>query len=160
MLNEESVANLQQTAVFSGMEYADLRTIARYAQEKRVERNGVILQEGRVGDALYVILEGRVKVMLLRSRAPESQQRFSDVDLNTLGRLDCFGEYSLIDRKPASASVIALEPTVLFELTRVNFENLVAESDRIARIVYYNLLRMLIDRLRHKDQELDLSFDI
>jgi len=159
MLKEETLTILSDTAVFEGLNYADLKLISKYAQEKIMEKNDVVIAEGQKEGALYVVLSGRVEVMLLQDKERRSRKRFSNVTLNTLEKYDCFGEYSLIDRKPASASVIAAEKTELFTLTRPNFENLVNASDRIARIIYSNFLRILIGRLRRKDKELDLSFD-
>jgi CRP-like cAMP-binding protein len=160
MLPEETIASLGRTRVFEGMEYPDLRTVSRFAQVRKFNKEEVIITEGQKAGALFIVLDGQVKVKLFRGKPASERARFTDVDLNVLGPLDCFGEYSLIDHKPASATVMAVVPTAVFELTRTNFENLVADNDRIARIIYSNLLRILIERLRKKDQELDLSFGV
>lgn len=158
MLPEETITCLGRTRVFSGMEYPDLRTVSRFAQVRKFGPEDVIIAEGQKAGALFIVLSGEVRVKLFRGKQAREQARFTDVDLNVLGPEDCFGEYSLIDHKPASATVMAVADTTVFELTRPNFENLVAGNDRIARIIYSNLLQILIERLRKKDQELDLSF--
>lgn len=80
--------------------------------------------------------------------------------MNTLQPGDCFGEYSLVDAQPASASVVALDPSVLLTLSRTTFDQLAATHDKLAKMIYRNLLGILIRRLRQKDQELDLDFEV
>jgi CRP-like cAMP-binding protein len=71
---------------------------------------------------------------------------------------DCFGEYSLIDKQPASAAVIAMEPCRLFEISRSHFEEILNTSDFIAKTVYKNILLIIIKRARDSNRELDICF--
>ena len=68
---------------------------------------------------------------------------------------DFFGEYSLIDSKPASASVIATQAGELIKITKHNMDNILENNDRIAKIVYLNILKILVERLRHINREYD-----
>ena len=68
--------------------------------------------------------------------------------------------WAAIDSKPASASVIAAEPTELLKITGKNFQMVAAHNDRLAKQIYCDLLRILVRRLRRKDQELDLNLDV
>ena len=79
-----------------------------------------------------------------------------------LGRLtqgDCFGEYSVIDNSPTSASVVTLEECDLFIIPRINFERIINSDNRLGKIIYKNMLQVLIKRARNYDKELD-SFNI
>ncbi len=67
-----------------------------------------------------------------------------------------FCEYSFIDSKPASASIIAKEPSELFKMTKDDYEKVISSNDSIAKIIYYNMLNEMIKRLREKDKELDI----
>ena len=62
----------------------------------------------------------------------------------------------MIDDQPSSASAEALAPAKLCFLSKAEFRRLVERHDRLGRIVYANLLRYLVSRLRSKDKELDI----
>jgi CRP/FNR family cyclic AMP-dependent transcriptional regulator len=106
-----------------------------------------------------VVLKGQLKVMLLALDHRDHPNRVQDVHLNTLRPGDCFGEYSLIDAEPVSASVMAATPAELLKITGKDFQTVAAHHDRLAKTVYCNLLHLLVRRLRKKDQELDLNLD-
>ena len=102
------------------------------------------------------LIKGKLKVFLPKALEGRKEHRISKVLLNVLKEGDCFGEYSLIDYKPASASVMAVEPSELIKMQGADFHEILDKNDRIARTVYENMLRILIQRLRRKDRELDL----
>ena len=77
------------------------------------------------------------------------------LDFYILKEGDSFGEYSLIEKRPASASVVGVQPGDVLRLDRDSFEEVML-NDRIGKTVYKNLLRILIRRLRQKEAELDL----
>ena len=120
----------------------------------------MVLAEGQHSEALYVVLSGQLKVMLLALDHKDHPNRVQDIQLNTLKPGDCFGEYSLIDSEPASASVIAAEPAELLKITSKDFQTVAAHNDRLAKTVYCNLLRILVRRLRKKNREIDLNLDV
>lgn len=156
MLRDDILKVLSQAEVFRGLSQDDLKLLAGYARIEPVAENEAVIVEGQRSEAFYVVLSGSVKVML-EAGPDHSPNRFADVHLATLKPGDCCGEYSFIDAEPASATVIALEPGELFKLTRTTFEHSLAHHHRVVRIVYCNLLRMLVHRLRSKDRELDLD---
>jgi CRP-like cAMP-binding protein len=78
------------------------------------------------------------------------------VRLNRLGPGRCVGEYGIVDDRPSSASVAALVPTRLCFVPREALRRLLERHGDVARVVYGNLLRVLVDRLRRKDQDVDL----
>ena len=119
-----------------------------------------MLAEGQRSEVLYVVLSGQLKVMLLVLDRKDHPNRVQDIQLSTLKPGDCFGEYSLIDSEPASASVLAAEPTELLKITSQDFQTVAAHQDRLAKTIYCNLLHLLVRRLRKKDQELDLNLDV
>ena len=110
--------------------------------------------------ALYVVLSGQLKVMLLALDRKDHPNRVQDIHLGTLKPGDCFGEYSLIDSEPASASVVAVEPTELLKITGRDFRTAAAHNDRLAKQIYCNLLQILVQWLRKHNQELDLNLDV
>lgn len=159
MSPEEILAVLANTALATGLTGTELAPLLATAEVQTVAPGQVVIAEGHSGDTLYVVLQGRLNVVL-RADSETHPSRVTDIHLNTLQPGDCFGEYSLIDAKPASASVVALDPSVLLTLTRTAFDQVAAAHDKLAKMIYRNLLGILIRRLRKKDRELDLDFEV
>ncbi|AXQ27917.1 cyclic nucleotide-binding domain-containing protein [Solimonas sp. K1W22B-7] len=134
-------AVLAESSAFRGLEPRAMDRVIGAAMILEAAAGSQVLFEGqRSSPGFYVVLEGKVEVYQPREGA--------DVRLNLLGRGDCFGEYSLIDGKPASASLRAVEPAKLYFLPSGLFQKLVANDAQAAATIYRNLLVRLITRLR------------
>ena len=144
-------ALLGSSVVFEHLPPAGIDLVFAQAQLVHAKPGQLLLTEGRPGDGLYVVLEGEVEVFL-PERAARGAHRPTPVRL--AGR--CFGEYGVVDDEPSSASVAAVTPARLCFLPKAAFRRLLEGHGDIARIVYGNLLRFLVGRLRHKDQDFDL----
>ena len=116
------------------------------ARERGYPKNSVILFEDDPGDALYVVVGGRVKVVLIGEDGKE-------VILSVLKDGDFFGEMALIDDEPRSAHVIAMEDTDLLVLRREDFQRCLEGQPRMA----LSLLRALSGRLRKAEFLLELA---
>ena len=146
---------LAGSVVFQHVAPADIDLVLGSGQLIDAKPGQLLLSEGTPGDGLYVILEGQIEVFL-PERGASGVHRPTRVHLNRLGPGRCFGEYGVVDDQPSSASVAALTPAKLCFLPTAAFRRLLERNDHIGRIVYGNLLRFLISRLRSKDKELDL----
>lgn len=160
MRHQDILAILTTAPITQGLETSDLEALIAHSQIVNRPSGTTIIAEGQTGDALHILLSGQLDVSLLKANRGRNDNRFSDIHLNTLRPGDCFGEYSLIDAQPASASVIVSEAAEILVITRHAFQTLIASQDRLGKIMYYNLLRILIRRLRKKDKELDLNLDL
>ena len=110
--------------------------------------NEYILNEGVIGNAAYLILDGKVEVRLGASTD-------SPKVLATLGEGDVIGEMSLFDDRPHMASVMALTETTVAVLSKEDFKQRIANMDNVMR----GILRIMIHRLRLVgDKELIKSF--
>ena len=133
---------LQDIPLFRQLSPADLQRVVEVVREKSYPRNSVILFEDDPGDALYVVAQGQVKVVLIGDDGRE-------VILSVLGPGEFFGEMSLLDDEPRSAHVIAMEESDLLVLRREDFEGILTEHPKIALA----LLRELTRRLRRADEK-------
>ncbi|MGD2136214.1 MAG: Crp/Fnr family transcriptional regulator [Gemmatimonadales bacterium] len=138
-----AVQRLRQIPLFLQLDDAELARIGRAAREKSYPKGSVILFEDDPGDALYVVLTGQVKVVLIGEDGRE-------VILSMLKEGDFFGEMSLIDDQPRSAHVIAVDDSNLLVLRREDFRACLEESPRIA----LGLLQALSRRLRRADDKI------
>jgi Cyclic nucleotide-binding domain/FHA domain len=105
----------------------------------RYEAGEVIVQENDLGETAYVIEQGQVEV----SKEVDGRH----VHLAYLGVGETFGEMSMIDEKPRSATVTAVTQTVVSELRRDDFFNSFQTDPRVA----LTLLKVLFERLREAD---------
>src|SRR5882724_13011782 len=103
------------------------------------EAGEVIVQENDFGETAYVIGQGQVEV----SKKLEGQ----NVHLAYLGPGETFGEMSMIDEKPRSATVTAVSETVVSEIRRDDFFNSFQTDPNVA----LTLLKVLFERLREAD---------
>ncbi len=134
---------LRSIPLFSDLTDDDIAVISELAVEKIVPRATVILTEGDVGDSLYAIVQGRVKVFI-------GDEEGREIILKILGPGDFFGEMSLIDKQPRSASVAAIENTTLQIVSHNAFQQCLLLAPRIATTV----MTALAKRLRDADRKI------
>jgi CRP-like cAMP-binding protein len=127
--------DLSKVWLFSGCSKGELRAIETKVKEVDLDAGTLVLDEGSVGQACYVIVEGKVEVLQHNQRIAELVQG------------EIFGEVALIDRLPRTASVKTLTDSVLLELTQSDFEAVLAASPNTTR----KLLTTLAGRLRMAD---------
>ncbi len=131
---------LRQTAAFQLLDDDELAELTAHVDERTFAAGQVIFQAGEPGGAMHVVLSGRVEVFLV----DEDRKR---VVLNELGPGEIFGELSLFDGDPRSASVRALEPTRTFLIDRADLERLFARRPHAA----LDVLTVMSRRLRRTD---------
>lgn len=109
---------------FAGLDAAALDRVVNGTRVRRFRRGEVIFHLGDPGDALFAIVSGGVKITLPSETGDEAI-------LATLQAGDVFGELSLLDGAPRSATATALEPTETMVLQRDAFRQLLASEPSI-----------------------------
>ena len=146
--SREALETLRNIGLFSSVEDADLASIASLLIERRFPKHKTIVEEGLPGDYMYIIREGRVSVSKLSDDGREKILEFLEAG-------DFFGEMSLLDNAPRSASVRALGEVRVLALSRSDFLNVLRRSPDLAMAVIQELTR----RLRQIDEQASsLSF--
>ena len=146
--SQEGRESLRRIPLFSDVSDADLDSIASLLIERRFPKSKTIVEEGLSGDYMYVLCEGQVKVTKLSSDGREKI-------LELLETGDFFGEMSLLDSAPRSASVKTLSESRVLALSRNDFLSLLRRSPDLAMTVIQELTR----RLRQVDEQASsLSF--
>ncbi|HQY28304.1 MAG TPA: cyclic nucleotide-binding domain-containing protein, partial [Burkholderiaceae bacterium] len=102
MAHEENKAFLRRVPLLSSLNEQQLETLAAGSARRNFPKGRTIVSEGEPSQTLYILLSGRAKVQ-------RSDSEGKEVILAVLGSGDFFGEMSLIDEAPRSASVITLE---------------------------------------------------
>ena len=150
-VSEAAFAILAASPLFRGLEIGQLERIRDKGAVTTLAPGERIVEEGQPIVDLFVVLAGETEIFLA-----ETVNRFSRVHVATVGPGNPIGEYSLVDGKPASASVAATRVTDVFCISHKDFEDVLERDPAIGRIVYGNLLRLLIARLREENERLDL----
>ncbi|MEX1051163.1 MAG: Crp/Fnr family transcriptional regulator, partial [Gemmatimonadales bacterium] len=139
----DALDTLRRVPLFTHLGTDELTRVATAARDRSYPRNSVILFADDPGDALYVVVTGQVKVVLIGEDGRE-------VILAILGQGDFFGEMSLIDDQPRSAHVIAMEDANLLVLRREDFQSALQGYPNIA----LGLLQAMSRRLRRADDKI------
>jgi CRP-like cAMP-binding protein len=131
LVTVERVAALHHTDLFRDVPGRTLAAVARLATEVEIEPGGRIIEEGSVEDHLFVIVRGRVWV------------HQGDRTLRELGPGATIGELAALVPEPRSASVTALEPTLLLRTDKPVLDELLADHPALAGGVITALVGML-----------------
>lgn len=130
--------------LFSELNDAELDAITALASTTQVPKKSIVVQEGELGNALYVILRGSVKISYY---APDGRE----VVLSLLQEGSIFGEMSLLDKQPRSATVSTLEDSKLAQIRQKDFERLLLNQPQIT----LKLLTEVVSRLRRTSMVLE-----
>ena len=147
---------LSNTEVFHGLTNTDLEVLSQHCEKRAFQKGDILIKERHPASGFHIIVKGKLEVVLPEHIEGRREQRVSEVKLNLLKEGDCFGEYAIIAKMPASASIVALESGQVLRITEDDFRQILDANDRIAKTVYHNLLRRVLKRLRKREKEYDL----
>ncbi len=143
---------LAQLPLLAQLDADEFLAVSNRFEREQFPAGRKILEEGFIGLKIYVLVEGRVKVY----RSMGSSQLL----INTLGPTEAFGEISLIDGGPASATVEAETDIVTLALSKDAFYGLVDASPVLGRKLYGNLLQIFSQRIRSTTNQVQDYFAI
>ena len=138
-----STTVLKSVPLFASFPDEQLRMLAGVVTRRSAPRGSVIMGAGDQIDSLYIVISGRLKVMMGDSEGKE-------VILSLIGPGEFFGEMGLIDDSPRSASVVTIEPCELLSLSKRDFKKSLAENFEMCMEV----MRGLVRRLREADRKI------
>ena len=136
-------AVLKTVPLFALLSDHQLSALFPAIQHRSYPRHSFMLRAGEKSDALYIILSGRAKIVIDDGEGRE-------VTLTTIGPSEFFGEMSLIDEKPRSASVEALEPCEVLYISKPAFMSCLKDNFDAAMLI----LKSVVSRLREADRKI------
>jgi len=139
----ERTMTLKAVPFFTQLSDHELDLVRAVASEKTYPKNAVVLTEGEAGDSLYMIQSGKVKVFI-------GDEEGREIILKILGPGSFFGEMSMIDKQPRSASVTTLETSTFLVLQHTAFEKCVEQAPTIGNMV----MQILAQRVREADRKI------
>src|SRR5688500_12727849 len=134
---------LKTIPLFARFSDHELAALFPAIQHRSYPRRSFMLRAREKTDALYIILSGRAKVLL-------DDDHGKEVTLSIIGPSQYFGEMSLIDSKPRSASVQGLDPCEVLYISKAAF--MACLQTNFKRVMH--LLSNVITRLREADEKI------
>jgi len=144
MAHEDIKAFLRRVPLFAGLTEPQFEQLAVGSARRSYPKGRTIVSEGEPSQSMYILLAGRAKVQ-------RSDSEGKEVILAVLGSGEYFGEMSLIDDSPRSASVITLESSEFIAVSKEAFKAMLAQSPDMAMSV----MRGLVRRLREADKKIE-----
>lgn len=133
----ERVNALKTVPLLAGLPHADLETLAKKVTEARHGAGSEIIKEGTSGSSVFLIVAGQCEV------------RRSGNRIRDLGPGEFFGELSILDPAPRTATVRSIDATTLLVLEGYDFRTALKSSMQMSQ----KLIVALAERLRHMTDE-------
>ncbi len=137
-------AVLKSVPLFASFSDQQIVTLLNYVQHRSFTRHVYVMHAGEETDSIYIVLSGKVKVVIADDQGRE-------VILGFMGPQEFFGEMGILDDQPRSASVYTLEPCEMLRLSKAAFMNCLKEHSEVAMLV----IRNLVKRLRAADRKIE-----
>jgi len=134
----EKILFVMSVPIFERLPGEDLAPLARAAEVQSFKPGEKVFQEGEMGDALYVVMRGKVAI------------RRGETLLAEMGPKEAFGEMAVLEAQPRSADAVALVDTELLRIGSEEFYEILREQVEIAE----GILKVLVHRLRVADERL------
>lgn len=132
--------------LLGGLDDQDIDWMLAIGSRQQLTADTVVIHEGQPVEALYIILQGTLAVIV-----PGSQSR--EIARLTVG--DMTGEMSFVDAHPPSATVKAVEETILLVIPRADLLLKIAQDPVFAARFYRSIAILLSQRLRDMDRRLE-----
>lgn len=127
--------------LFDALSPEAFKKILSIARRENVEAGSALLREGADGDTVYIILSGKVKVY-------KTGDNGEQIEIAGLNSGSIFGEMGVFDGEVNSATVIAVEDSILLAITRQRLFDFLQENPAIAIPLMHTMIYILSSRLR------------
>ncbi len=140
MKEEKYIDFLSNISIFENFTEEELESLLEIVIHKKYPKNYTIVRHNDLGDSMFIIMKGKVKISLFSESGRE-------VIIDVLEGKSFFGEMSLIDEMPRSANVITMSDVDTLMIKRDNFIELMMHHPNIS----LNILKIIVKRLRKAD---------
>jgi CRP/FNR family transcriptional regulator, cyclic AMP receptor protein len=142
---------LKKVALFEGLTLSQLQKVADIARETKYPPSTSIFKEGDRGDAMFVIVQGKVRISKYVPGIGEEA-------LAILETGQYFGEMSVIEDTPRSADAIAHVSCTVWSIERDKLDQLMFTDKDLAYVLLWTFVRTLSERLRETNEKMKAFF--
>ncbi len=147
MPNEDISNRLKGLHFFKGMSSDELGILSEHVEMEELEPESVVFKEGDAGDSLYFISEGSLEVSM-------DSEWGENIKLATLEEGSSFGEMSVIDELPRSATITANTNATVISLRKGDFDRILDSHPKIGVQILKGLAQFLCTHLRKSNESL------
>ncbi len=137
MSDVDKLTFLKQVNLFKNLNDRALLDLAAITIEQTYPAKVTVFKEGDQGDALFIVKAGKVNIN-------KRTQAGTEVTLVSLGKNAVIGDMAVIDDQPRSASVVTVQETTFYIITKSDFKNLLGTNPDVS----LTILRLMTERLR------------
>lgn len=138
---------LQKISIFSRLSENEIYDLFKLAFVKHYKAGATLFVEGMAGEILYVVLKGKVDIC--------KKTNTDEIVIATMGEGDFFGELSLIDAAPRSATARVVEDSEMVAITRKVFDDMLNADPAITAKLLIEFLKTAATRLRATDKKFE-----
>jgi CRP-like cAMP-binding protein len=131
---------LRRVKIFADLSDQQLERFVQFMEVRPVRQWTEIVKQGEHGDAMYLVLEGELRVRMMIAG--------KETILVTLNAGEFFGEISLFDHGPRSADVVANQDSVLLKVSAAGFQKLLTDAPDLAAPFLFSMGKTLTARIR------------
>ncbi|OLD38154.1 MAG: hypothetical protein AUI57_08100 [Candidatus Rokubacteria bacterium 13_1_40CM_2_68_8] len=142
----ETLAFLRDVRVFEGFSDPDLAAVADRLRERELRKRQVLFREGDPGDEMFIVRRGTI--LISKAVTGKVEQVLVRVE-----PADFFGEMSLFDGSPRSATAQAETDVALLILERESLQAMTETVPRAAAAFFYEMVQVFMERLRRSTQQ-------
>lgn len=143
---ERLITFLLETPMFEKLDPSEIKQLVDIIEVKELAAGETLFREGDPGDAWYAVYRGSVDVI---KDVGEGQK-----EIYPLGTGACFGEIAILDGQPRSATIEAIEDSVVLRISRKDFQALLDQDHIVAFKLLRNLAVTLAQRARSTTERL------
>jgi len=140
LLTIEKVAILKTINIFAESPDYVLASVATIMDEVYLQPGETFIHEGDLGDCMYIIVKGKVRVCAKTGSASDQKT------IATLGPGESVGELAVLDPEPRAASATSIGESWLFRIDKDAFDEVMADRPEIAGGVIRALCRRIRDQ--------------
>ncbi len=145
-MSQVSFASLKDSPLFKGMTDSEIKSLESIFTSRRIAEGKTIFIENMPGESLYLIRQGTVKISRMLAEGDEQV-------LIVLGPDDVFGEMAVLDGGKRSATARIAEESILYGLTRKNFDALAKKDPALGLKFALNIVRIFSSRVRNSQKD-------
>ena len=143
LLPVEKIIFLNNVAIFKSLRAEDLHLVASITKEEFYKNNELIIQEGEMGDKMFIIVDGKVEVFKVFANNDK-------VLLNTMHKNEFFGDMAIFDEEPRSASIKSITDAHMLTITKEDLKELVLSYPDLS----FGIFKGLCSRVREANTRL------
>jgi len=140
---------LRRVKILADLSDAALERLLRHVEIVKVDQFREVVRKGDMGDALFMVLEGELRVRLMIGG--------KETILSVLAMGDVFGEVSVFDHGPRSADVVANTASTLLKISETGFRTLLVKAPELAAPILFSMGKTLAARIRADNRRLQDS---